>query len=206
MSDMVTAHSVSAYEVEACSEQPGKLHHSSEVLDAGQTFEPPKGTKSLESSSTGSERENGLQPSSQVAKDIPSKAVGSTTRSCTKVHKQGIALGRSVDLSRFNSYDELIAELDGMFEFKGELMSSNKNWMIVYTDSEGDMMLVGDDPWQEFCNMVRKINIYTKEEVQKMNPGTLSPRSKETSSDTVFSSDKEMKSPLPTPVSNSDKS
>ena len=45
--------------------------------------------------------------------------------------------------------------------------------MIVYTDDEGDMMLVGDDPWQEFCGIVRKIFIYTREEVQKMNPGTL---------------------------------
>ena len=65
-----------------------------------------------------------------------------------QVHKQGVALGRSVDLSKFNNYDELKAELDKMFEFEGELVSSNKNWQIVYTDNEGDMMLVGDDPWE----------------------------------------------------------
>jgi hypothetical protein len=80
-----------------------------------------------------------------------------------------VALGRSVDLSKFNDYDELKAELDKMFEFEGELVSANKNWQIVYTDNEGDMMLVGDDPWEEFCSIVRKIYIYTKEEVQKMN-------------------------------------
>jgi hypothetical protein len=65
-----------------------------------------------------------------------------------QVHKQGVALGRSVDLSKFSDYDELKAELDKMFEFDGELVSSNKNWQIVYTDNEGDMMLVGDDPWE----------------------------------------------------------
>lgn len=65
-----------------------------------------------------------------------------------QVQKQGIALGRSVDLSKFNNYDELIAELDQLFEFDGELMAPKKNWLIVYTDDEGDMMLVGDDPWQ----------------------------------------------------------
>ena len=27
-------------------------------------------------------------------------------------------------------------------------MAPKKNWLIVYTDDEGDMMLVGDDPWQ----------------------------------------------------------
>lgn len=35
-----------------------------------------------------------------------------------------------------------------MFEFQGELRSLKKDWLIVYTDNEGDMMLVGDDPWQ----------------------------------------------------------
>lgn len=105
-----------------------------------------------------------------------------STRSCTKVHKQGIALGRSVDLTKFNDYDELIAELDVIFEFNGELKSRNKNWLVVYTDDEGDMMLVGDDPWQEFCGMVRKIFIYTREEVQRMNPGTLNSRDDDNSS------------------------
>uniref|UniRef100_A0ACD5W4R9 Uncharacterized protein n=1 Tax=Avena sativa TaxID=4498 RepID=A0ACD5W4R9_AVESA len=96
-----------------------------------------------------------------------------------KVHKQGIALGRSVDLTKFNGYEELVAELDGMFDFKGELKSSNKEWMVVYTDHEGDMMLVGDDPWNEFCNIVYKIFIYTREEVQRMNPGALNSTSED---------------------------
>ncbi|KAF5746584.1 auxin response factor 2 [Tripterygium wilfordii] len=43
-------------------------------------------------------------------------------------------LGRSVDLTKFNSYDELIVELDWLFEFGGELMDSKKNWLIVYTE------------------------------------------------------------------------
>lgn len=65
----------------------------------------------------------------------------------SQVHKQGVALGRSVDLTKFEGYDQLIAELDQMFEFQGELLTPNKDWMIVFTDNEGDMMLVGDDPW-----------------------------------------------------------
>jgi len=65
-----------------------------------------------------------------------------------QVHKQGVALGRSVDLSKFSGYDELVAELDRLFDFNGELKALEKNWLIIYTDDEGDMMLVGDDPWQ----------------------------------------------------------
>ncbi|KAF3566736.1 hypothetical protein DY000_02011477 [Brassica cretica] len=131
------------------------------------------------SKSTNDQREQGrpFQANHPHPKDVHTKTHSS--RSCTKVQKQGIALGRSVDLSKFQNYEELIAELDRMFEFNGELMAPKKDWLIVYTDDENDMMLVGDDPWQEFCGMVRKISIYTKVEVRKMNPGTLGCRSEE---------------------------
>lgn len=60
---------------------------------------------------------------------------------------QGIAVGRGVDLSAFCGYDDLIAEMESMFDIVGELRS-RKKWQVVYTDNEGDMMLVGDDPWE----------------------------------------------------------
>lgn len=71
----------------------------------------------------------------------------SSTRSRTKVHMQGIVVGRAVDLTILESYEELITELEKMFDIKeGELQHRNK-WELVYTDDEDDMMLVGDDPW-----------------------------------------------------------
>ncbi|GFZ01394.1 auxin response factor 18 [Actinidia rufa] len=63
-----------------------------------------------------------------------------------KVQMQGIAVGRAVDLTSLRWYAELIDELEEMFEIKGELRHRDK-WEIVFTDDEGDMMLVGDDPW-----------------------------------------------------------
>lgn len=118
-----------------------------------------------------------------------------------------------MDLTKFNDYTELVAELDEMFDFNGELKGSNKEWMVVYTDNEGDMMLVGDDPWKwvtveylprllgrsmeakilislicldrEFCDMVNKIFIYTREEVQRMNPGALNSRSEDSPATSV---------------------
>ncbi|KAH7658048.1 auxin response factor protein [Dioscorea alata] len=101
-------------------------------------------------------------------KEIQSRQ-NSSTRSRTKVHMQGIAVGRAVDLTILEGYDELILELEQMFDIKGELRHRDK-WEVVFTDDEGDMMLVGDDPWLEFCKMVRKIFIYTSEEVKKMKP------------------------------------
>ncbi|KAL0379381.1 UNVERIFIED_CONTAM: Auxin response factor 18 [Sesamum angustifolium] len=94
---------------------------------------------------------------------------GSSSRTRIKVQMQGIAVGRGVDLTAFGGYDDLITELEHMFEIKGELRPRNK-WEVVYTDNEGDMMLVGDDPWPEFCKMAKKICIYSSEEVKKMTP------------------------------------
>lgn len=59
---------------------------------------------------------------------------------------QGIAVGRAVDLTVLKGYHELIVELEEMFAIKGELSPRNQ-WEIVFTDDEGDMMLMGDDPW-----------------------------------------------------------
>ncbi|OVA14720.1 AUX/IAA protein [Macleaya cordata] len=103
-------------------------------------------------------------------KEIQPKSISTSTRSRTKVHMQGVAVGRAVDLTTLDGYDHLINELEEMFEIKGELSPRDK-WEVVFTDDEGDMMLVGDDPWPEFCKMVRKIFIYSSQEVRKMNPG-----------------------------------
>lgn len=89
----------------------------------------------------------------------------------TKVHMDGFAVGRAVDLTILHGYDELMAELEQMFDIGGELRDRRK-WEVVFTDDEGDMMLVGDDPWPEFCKMARKIFIYTCEKVKSMRPTT----------------------------------
>ncbi|XP_077231765.1 auxin response factor 1-like [Tasmannia lanceolata] len=100
----------------------------------------------------------------------PQEMQSRQTRSCTKVHMQGMAVGRAVDLTRFDGYDELLRKLEEMFSIEGELCGPSKKWQVVYTDDEDDTMQVGDDPWHEFCNMVRKIHIYTCEEAKRLSP------------------------------------
>ncbi|XP_010433834.1 PREDICTED: auxin response factor 9 isoform X4 [Camelina sativa] len=109
------------------------------------------------------------EPAQTSPKEVQSKQ-SSSTRSRTKVQMQGVPVGRAVDLTALNGYNELIDDLEKLFDIKGELQSRNQ-WEIVFTDDEGDMMLVGDDPWPEFCNMVKRIFIWSKEEVKKMTPG-----------------------------------
>ncbi|XP_044506651.1 auxin response factor 4-like isoform X1 [Mangifera indica] len=105
--------------------------------------------------------------------ETPSPSLQSLSkRSCTKVHKQGSMVGRAIDLSRLNGYGDLLSELEQLFNMEGLLRDPDKGWQILYTDSENDMMVVGDDPWHDFCNVVSKIHIYTKE-VEKMTIGMM---------------------------------
>ncbi|XP_020212758.1 auxin response factor 18 isoform X2 [Cajanus cajan] len=90
-----------------------------------------------------------------------------STRTRTKVQMQGVAVGRAVDLTVLKDYDDLVDELEKVFDIKGELRVQTK-WAITFTDDENDTMLVGDDPWPEFCTMVKKIFICAKEDVKKM--------------------------------------
>nr|GMD32496.1 auxin response factor 2-like isoform X1 [Ipomoea batatas] len=168
--------------------ESGHMHvdtnsHQTTAIELNQRSEQTKVSKGPDSRPTGNEQEKQFQTlRNGGVRDKEGKIYSGSTRSCTKVQKQGTALGRSVDLSKFKNYDELITKLDQLFDFNGELKSQNKNWIVVYTDDEGDMMLVGDDPWQEFCGMVRKICIYTKEEVQQMNPRALNSKGDDMSS------------------------
>lgn len=57
-------------------------------------------------------------------------------------------MGRAIDLSKLNSYDDLLIELERLFSMEGLIRDPSKGWQILYTDSENDMMVVGDDPWQ----------------------------------------------------------
>lgn len=57
-------------------------------------------------------------------------------------------MGRAIDLSRLNGYSDLLSELERLFSMEGLLKDADKGWRILYTDSENDVMVVGDDPWQ----------------------------------------------------------
>ncbi|CAN6232073.1 unnamed protein product [Urochloa humidicola] len=100
----------------------------------------------------------------------PHETESRQVRSCTKVIMQGMAVGRAVDLTRVDGYDDLLHKLEEMFDIQGELSTSLKKWKVTYTDDEDDMMLVGDDPWHEFCRMVKRIYIYSYEEAKSLTP------------------------------------
>ncbi|KAI3444396.1 hypothetical protein Pfo_001061 [Paulownia fortunei] len=149
------------------------------------------GTQRVDLSSSKERKHVLLEVSPNDMQGKQSSASSSRTR--IKVQMQGIAVGRGVDLTAFGGYNDLITELENMFEIKGELCPRNK-WEVVYTDNEGDMMLVGDDPWLEFCKMARKICIYSSEEVKKMSPRSKLPLSSLDGEGTILSLESEPKS------------
>ncbi|KAK4776914.1 hypothetical protein SAY86_005602 [Trapa natans] len=92
-----------------------------------------------------------------------------------KVHKSG-SFGRSLDISKFNSYDELRSELAHMFGLEGLLEEPQRSgWQLVFVDRENDVLLLGDDPWQEFVNDVWYIKILSPTEVQQMGKAGIPP-------------------------------
>ncbi|XP_038976117.1 auxin response factor 17-like isoform X1 [Phoenix dactylifera] len=85
-----------------------------------------------------------------------------------KVYKSG-SFGRSLDITRFSSYHELRGELGRLFGLESQLEDPVRSgWQLVFVDRENDVLLVGDDPWQEFVNTVYCIKILSPQEVQQM--------------------------------------
>ncbi|KAF7103842.1 hypothetical protein CFC21_104781 [Triticum aestivum] len=85
-----------------------------------------------------------------------------------KVYKSG-TYGRSLDITKFSNYHELRRELGRLFGLEGQLEDPMRSgWQLVFVDREEDVLLVGDDPWQEFVNSVSCIKILSPQEVQQM--------------------------------------
>ncbi|GMH10921.1 hypothetical protein Nepgr_012762 [Nepenthes gracilis] len=89
-------------------------------------------------------------------------------RTFIKVHKSG-SFGGSLDISKFSSYPELQSELARMFGLEIQLEDPLRSgWQLVFVNHENDILLLGDDPWQEFVNNVWYIKILSRQEVQQM--------------------------------------
>ncbi|KAE8769664.1 putative disease resistance protein RXW24L [Hordeum vulgare] len=85
-----------------------------------------------------------------------------------KVYKSG-TYGRFLDVTKFSNYGELRREVGRLFGLEGELEDPLRSgWKLVLMDREGDLLLVGDEPWHEFVNVVSCIKILSPYEVEQM--------------------------------------
>lgn len=99
----------------------------------------------------------------------PSSPQPQRMRTYTKVHKRG-AFTRAIDIMAYKGYHELKQNLAQMFGIEGQLDDQQRiGWKLVYVDYQNDVLLVGEDPWEEFVNCVRSIRILSPQEVQQMS-------------------------------------
>ncbi|KAL8098438.1 auxin response factor 5 [Apium graveolens] len=119
-------------------------------------------------SSGGASSSNGEFDDSSLLQNSSWQQVAPRVRTYTKIQKAG-SVGRSIDVSSFRNYDELCCEIERMFGLGGLLSDTRgSGWKLVYVDYENDVLLVGDDPWEEFVGCVRCIRILSPSEVQQM--------------------------------------
>ncbi|WZZ49472.1 hypothetical protein YC2023_049579 [Brassica napus] len=76
------------------------------------------------------------------------------------------AVERTMDLTVFDGYNQLIDELERLFDIKDKLHMHNQ-WKIVFINADGDMMLLGDDP--KFCSTAKEIFIYSENDAKIVN-------------------------------------
>ncbi|CAL5371465.1 unnamed protein product [Camellia sinensis] len=111
----------------------------------------------------------GMQDSSELLHSAAQVDPSTPTRNTfVKVYKSG-SVGRSLDISRFSSYNELREELGQMFGIEGLLKDPQRSgWQLVFVDREDDVLLLGDGPWEAFVNNVWYIKILSPEDVLKL--------------------------------------
>lgn len=105
----------------------------------------------------------------QKNKDEP-KDVSVQGSGFVKVNKDGVGIGRKVDMRAHSSYENLAQTLEEMFfgmtgTTSGEnvrplrLLDGSSEFVLTYEDKEGDWMLVGDVPWRMFITSVKRLRI-----------------------------------------------
>ncbi|XP_020154262.2 auxin-responsive protein IAA14-like [Aegilops tauschii subsp. strangulata] len=82
-------------------------------------------------------------------------ALAATDRKYVKVSIQGAPYLRQVDLRAYGGYAELRAALLS-------LTGQQLDLAVAYEDEDGDLMLVGDLPWDMFVDSCKKLLIYKR--------------------------------------------
>ncbi|KAF8049189.1 hypothetical protein N665_2278s0002 [Sinapis alba] len=140
-----------------------------------------KNLASTSSSKLGNESSRGGQvnKSCDGEKQVkPSKREGMFV----KINMDSVPIGRKLDLTACNSYEQLSFAVDKLFRGllaaqretsggEGEekpiigLLDGKGEFTLTYEDNEGDKMLVGDVPWQMFVSSVKRLRVIKSSEI-----------------------------------------
>ncbi|XP_019418685.1 PREDICTED: auxin-responsive protein IAA31-like [Lupinus angustifolius] len=82
-----------------------------------------------------------------------------------KVYMEGIPIGRKLNILAHGGYYELVKTLEHMFDTTilwGREMDEvqvERCHVLTYEDEEGDLVMVGDVPWELFLSTVKRLKI-----------------------------------------------
>ncbi|XP_072978342.1 auxin-induced protein 22D-like [Typha angustifolia] len=85
-----------------------------------------------------------------------------------KVSMDGAPYLRKIDLNLYKEYKELEQALEEMFKcFSPGIDGCNTGeYAMTYEDKDGDLMLVGDVPWEMFISSCKKLRIMRSSQVR----------------------------------------
>ncbi|KAG2316632.1 hypothetical protein Bca4012_067490 [Brassica carinata] len=86
-----------------------------------------------------------------------------------KINMEGVPIGRKVNLLAFNNYQQLSHAVDQLFS-KKDSADVNRQYTLVYEDTEGDKVLVGDVPWEMFVLTVKRLHVLKTSHVSMLSP------------------------------------
>ncbi|KAE9589518.1 putative transcription factor interactor and regulator AUX-IAA family [Lupinus albus] len=82
-----------------------------------------------------------------------------------KVYMEGIPIGRKLNLLAHDGYLELVKTLEQMFDTtilwgnEMDRVQPERCHVLTYEDGEGDLVMVGDIPWEMFLSTVKRLKI-----------------------------------------------
>ncbi|MED6144510.1 Iaa20p [Stylosanthes scabra] len=82
-----------------------------------------------------------------------------------KVYMEGIPIGRKLNLLAHDGYHQLVKALEQMFDTtilwgtELDAVQGERCHVLTYEDGEGDLIMVGDVPWEMFLSAVKRLKI-----------------------------------------------
>ncbi|XP_018454594.1 auxin-responsive protein IAA28 isoform X2 [Raphanus sativus] len=86
-----------------------------------------------------------------------------------KINMEGVPIGRKVNLFAYNNYQQLSYAVDQLFS-KKDSADVDRQYTLVYEDTEGDIVLVGDVPWEMFISTVKRLHVLKTSHVSMLSP------------------------------------
>lgn len=107
---------------------------------------------------------------------LPPKKTEGETGIYVKVSMDGAPYLRKIDLKVYNGYSELLKALETMFKLTiGDYSEregyKGSEYAPAYEDKDGDLMLVGDVPWEMFMSSCKRLRLMKGSEARGLGCG-----------------------------------